>query len=187
VLKELFPQYDESYRPVIKPSVNGESIEELHNRAAYALHRIIEQSDREGVNAICICTHAATLIAIGRVLTGRMPEDIAEEDFRPFTCGLSTFVRKGGKENVGSGREWEGPETKVPAVEWRDGKGVGGGWELKVSGDCSFLSGGEERGWRFSGDESFAAAPGQGPALDAGSGLGVVIEGKKKASSPSML
>jgi len=187
VLKELFPQYDEGYRPVIKPSVNGESIEELHDRAAYALHRIIEQSDKEGVKAICICTHAATLIAIGRVLTGRMPEDIAEEDFRPFTCGLSTFVRKGGKEKAESVKAWEGTETPVPGVEWKNGNGVGGGWELKVSGDCSFLSGGEERGWRFSGDESFVAAPGQGPVLDAGSGLGVVIEGKKKAHSPSML
>jgi transcription factor C subunit 7 len=25
--------------------------------------------------------------------------------------------------------------------------GVGGGWECTVNGDCSFLSGGEERGW----------------------------------------
>lgn len=167
--------------------MNGESIEELHDRTAYALHRIIEQSDREGVKAICICTHAATLIAIGRVLTGRMPEDIAEEDFRPFTCGLSTFVRKGGKENIQSVKQWEGPETEVPYVEWKRGKGVGGGWEMKVNGDCNFLSGGEERGWRFSGDESFAAASGQGPGLDAGSELGVVVEGKKKASSAAML
>ncbi|TVY83263.1 Uncharacterized protein LSUE1_G002153, partial [Lachnellula suecica] len=185
LLGSLFPRFDEEYRPVIKPSVNGESIKELHDRTAYALHRIIEQSDREGVKAIVICTHAATLIAIGRALTGRMPEDIAEEDFRPFTCGLSTFVRKGkGGESV---KEWEGPETEVPDVKWRDGKGVGGGWELKGSGDCSFLSGGEERGWRFSGDESFDAVTGNAPSLDAGSGLGVVVEGKKKASGPSML
>jgi len=115
-----------------------------------------------------------------------MPEDIAEEDFRPFTCGLSTFVRrsKGGEERV---REWEGPGSRIPEVEWKRGKGVGGGWSLKGSGDCSFLSGGEERGWRFSGDESFVAAPGQGPGWDAGSGLGVVVEGKKKGSSPSRL
>ncbi|TVY57680.1 Uncharacterized protein LCER1_G004176 [Lachnellula cervina] len=185
VLKTLFPRYDETYTPVIKPSVNGENIEELHDRTAYALHRIIEQSDREGVKAIVICTHAATLIAIGRVLTGRMPEDIAEEDFRPFTCGLSTFVRRG--KGVQAGVEaWKGPESGIPSVEWRGGRGVGGGWKLKGSGECGFLSGGEERGWRFSGDESFVAEPGQAPALDAGSGLGVVVEGNK-GSGPSRL
>jgi transcription factor C subunit 7 len=105
------------------------------------------------VKAIIICTHAATLIAIGRALTGRMPADIAEEDFKPFTCGVSTFVRKStaqGKESSLSHTtigEWAGPETAIPQVGWKEGKGVGGGWECKVNGDCSFLSGGEERGW----------------------------------------
>src|SRR5208282_6204832 len=79
VLKGLFPRYDEDYQPFIKPIVNGEGINDLHDRAAYALHKIIEKSDKEGVKAIVICTHAATLIAIGRALTGRMPEDIGEE------------------------------------------------------------------------------------------------------------
>ena len=110
------------------------------------MHKLIEQSDKEGVKAICVCTHAATLIAIGRALTGRMPEDIVEEDFRPFTCGVSTFVRKTKSTEEGVS-EWQGPETAIPRLDWKDGKGVGGGWECTVSGDCSFLSGGEERGW----------------------------------------
>ena len=146
LLKRLFENYDEEYKPSIKPSVNGEKIEELHDRAAYAMHKLIERSDSEGVKAICVCTHAATLIAIGRALTGRMPKDIAEEDFKPFTCGVSTFVRKrnGIEEGV---NEWQGPESAIPKVDWKDGEGVGGGWECTANGDCSFLSGGEERGW----------------------------------------
>ena len=200
VLKKLFSRYDDEYVPFIKPSVNGERIDQLHDRTAYALHRIIEKSDREGVKAIIICTHAATLYAVGRALTGVMPEDSSEEDFKPFTCGLTRFVRKTDIENLESVEEWAGPETSIPKVNWRGGKGVGGGWELRESGECSFLSGGEERGWsviqdasitpelicnrRFSGDESFVSAPGQAHALDAGSGLGVVIEGKKKRKSP---
>jgi len=147
LLKTLFEWYDEEYKPVIKPSVNGETIDGLHDRAAYALHRIIEQSDKEGVKTILICTHAATLIAIGRVLTGRMPEDIAEEDFRPFTCGVSTFVRKGKETGKLEVEKWGGPESSIPKVAWRGGNGVGGGWDLTRSGDCSFLRGGEERGW----------------------------------------
>lgn len=188
LLKKLFGEsYDEFYKPNIKPSVNGESVGDLHDRTAYALHKIIEQSDREGVKAIVICTHAATLIAIGRALTGRMPEDIAEEDFRPFTCGVSTFVRKG--RSTADIKAWEGPEKEIPRLDWRDGTGVGGGWELTVSGDCSFLSGGEERGWRFSGDESFLDAVSTDPSVDAGE-LGVVVEGRKKEPntlSPSRL
>lgn len=184
LLHKLFPKYDLEYQPAIKPSVNGETIRELHDRTAYALHRIIEQADKEGIKALLLCTHAATLIAIGRALTGRMPDDIQEEDFRPFTCGVSTFVRRQKTVN-GNVKEWEGPETKIPVARWREGRGVGGGWDCKLSGDCSFLSGGEERGWRFSGDEAFDLAPGQAPSLDAGSGLGVVIEGKKKSSSPA--
>lgn len=147
LLKSLFENYDEAYRPKIKPSVNGETIEELHDRTAYALHRVIEEADREGVEAICICTHAATLIAMGRVLVGRMPEDIEEEDFRPFTCGVSTFVRRGTATDQGTVGEWEGPESQTPVVKWRDGKGVSGGWDCAKSGDCEFLNGGEERGW----------------------------------------
>lgn len=86
-------------------------------------------------------------------------------------------------------KEWVAPGDKVPKVTWKEGEGVGGGWEMTISGDCSFLSGGEERGWRFSGDEAFAAAPGQPLANDAGSGLGVVVEGRKSSRtlSPSRL
>lgn len=99
------------------------------------------------MKAICLCTHAATLIAIGRVLTGRMPDDVGEEDFRPFTCGVSTFVRRKGEEKEVDVGRWAGPEKEIPRVDWRKGKGVGGGWQCTVGGDCSFLSGGEERGW----------------------------------------
>ncbi len=145
LLNSLFPRYDKEYKPTIVPSVNGETIKDLHDRVAYALHNIIEQSDKDGVKAVIICTHAASLLAIGRALVGRMPENIEEQDFRPFTSGLSKFVRKSaGKVEV---EQWKGTETSIPRIEWRGGKGVGGGWDCEINGDCSFLSGGEERGW----------------------------------------
>lgn len=148
LLVTLFPRYDAEYQPTIVPSVVGESIAELHDRVAYALHKIIEQSDREGVKAIILCTHAASLIAIGRALTGVMPTEVDSEDFHPFTCGLSTFVRKTKSvENVAQIKKWEGGDADIPDVKWRGGAGVAGGWDCIVSGDCSFLSGGEERGW----------------------------------------
>lgn len=147
VLNGLFPLYDTEYKSSIVPSVNGETIDELHDRTAYALHRIIEQSDKDGVKAILICSHAATILAIGRALTGRMPEDIGEQDFKPFTCGLSKFVRKTDSPAGGEVDLWEGPGAQIPHVPWRNGNGVSGGWKCELNGDCSFLSGGEERGW----------------------------------------
>lgn len=108
-----------------------------------------------------------------------MPNDIGEEDFRPFTCGVSVFQRKSASHKPSDVERWKGEGSAIPEVGWREGNGVGGGWEMTVSGDCSFLSGGEERGWKFSGDESFHSDEAKAKGLDAGSGLGVVVEGRK--------
>ncbi|KAF2764507.1 phosphoglycerate mutase-like protein [Teratosphaeria nubilosa] len=138
--------------PVIAPSSKGESIPQLHDRVAYCLHHIIRQADRDpkGPKALVICTHAASMICIGRALTGSMPEDEGEEDFRCFTCSFSKYVRKsteGGSREEEEVQAWD-PQVpdSVPHVGWK-GTGVAGGWECEVNGDCSFLSGGEERGW----------------------------------------
>ena len=144
----------------IRPNKFGESIEALHNRIAFALQQTIEQADREGWEAVVICTHAAAMIAIGRVLTGKMPQDVEEEDFKCFTCSLSRFDRRKMGKAVLALQDWDESRPEiVPDINWRDGKGVMGGWETILNGDCSFLSGGEERGWHFSGDESFLRDP----------------------------
>ena len=75
-----------------------------------------------------------------------MPNDIQEQDFHPYTCGLSTFVRKDKQDVQANVREWS-PYSPLPVVEWREGRGIGGPWALTVDGDCSFLKDGEERGW----------------------------------------
>ena len=76
------------------PSSAGESIPALHDRCAYALRYIISNADIEDAassgghekeTSILICTHAASMIAIGRTLTGRMPDDACVEDFKTFT------------------------------------------------------------------------------------------------------
>lgn len=125
--------------------MNGESIADLHDRIAYALHEIIRKSDEEGVKAIIICSHAASILAIGRALTGCMPQDVEEQDFRPFTCGLSRFERRSLEAHADVEKWREGDD--IPRIAWKGGVGVGGGWKCVVNGDCSFLSGGEERGW----------------------------------------
>lgn len=125
--------------------------------------------------AILICSHAAPLIAIGRALTGRMPEDSSEEDFFVFTAGLSTFRRRGGDASLDGGQGFgvlaEGTRVADPGVTtvpaWKEGKGVGGGWDCVKNGDCGFLSGGAERGWHFDGEESFDTGPMANTAISA--------------------
>ncbi|KAJ9137246.1 Phosphoglycerate mutase [Pleurostoma richardsiae] len=245
VLKTFFPALDKTYPPLVKPNRMGETIDQLHDRVATTMDGLIRQCDAEGVRAVLLCSHAATIIALGRVLTGSMPDSVDAEDFRAFTCGLTVYRRNkttrstprlvkapqrkhdaepfprpnqgkatSQREPVapepGPGDQIDGRQSQVvllrqaplssdesashadpgrfsgdplspQPVTWRGGKGVGDGWTCEVNSDCSFLSGGEERGWRFSGDESFGIASGQSGLLqvDAGVELGVVVEGSR--------
>ncbi|KAK4188689.1 histidine phosphatase superfamily [Podospora australis] len=204
VLQPLFPGLlDPEYEPLVVPTRKGEGIDDLHERVAKTMDALITKCDREGVRAILLCSHAAVVIALGRVLTGNMPESTDVEDFRAFTCGLSVYRRRkmascdtgirpgagtaagtaagaeiGGLKN--NGRTADLASEKGPELGWRDGRGVSGGWDCHLNSDCSHLSLGEERGWRFSGDESFKDAPAGQSMLDAGAELGVVVEGKAK-------
>lgn len=153
------------------PSTRGETIPQLHNRVATTLAAIIADADadiraeeeRDGnktptSKAIVICSHAATLIAMGRCLTGNMPDDYNVDDFHVYTAGLSTFRRRRreaahqfhthetGRALIAQGTKLC-PKSEVRVPIWEGGKGVGGGWDCVKNCDCSFLSGGEERGW----------------------------------------
>lgn len=150
-----FPdQLDAEYKALLIPSVSGESIPGLHERVATTMSRIITSLDnaRNGPKSVLLCTHAAIMICIGRVLTGRKPEDPDEEDFKCYTCSLSKFERKK------SGPWSPARADEASKISWV-GTGLNGGWECALNGDCSFLSGGEERGWKFSGDEAFLSDP----------------------------
>ena len=152
VLATHFDTLHPSYQPLIRPSVNGESIPAIHDRIAYCLHHMIKTLDAEpnGPKTILICTHAAVMICIGRVLTGRMPDDHGEDDFKCFTCALSKFVRRPSEPTAKTVEDelWDSSKAEIiPSVGWQGGRGVRGGWDCEINGDCSFLSNGEERGW----------------------------------------
>ena len=153
VLHTHFPHLHAERETIIVPSTKGETIPQLHDRVAYALRHVIARTDKDpaGPKAILICTHAASMICIGRALTGRMPEDEGEEDFRCGTCSFSKFVRRKGTVEAAGQKEklsWDPKRAdEVPDIGWRNGNGVGGGWDVEVNGDCSFLENGEERTW----------------------------------------
>jgi transcription factor C subunit 7 len=91
-----------------------------------ALDTIITALDNDPTQpkVLLICTHAATMIAIGRVLTGNLPDDLDEDDFQCYTASLSRFERKGTEE-----------------------KKAIGGWDCVLNSETGYLSGGAERGW----------------------------------------
>ncbi|XXG96605.1 hypothetical protein Hte_002893 [Hypoxylon texense] len=203
-LQSHFPELDATYASTLAPSSRGESLPQLHDRVAQAVDAIIRRSDEEGHRAVLISTHAAVVIALGRVLTGQM-----ERDFGAFTCGLSKYRRRNPCVAEASTRDGEEAGTNAdplaasserqigdtgsttllgidsidnadlhphdsrrpPLRSLERGKtGLYGGWTCELDSDCSFLRGGEERGWKFSGDESFIETDGSGSWLEAGSG-----------------
>lgn len=91
------------------------------------------------------------MIVAGRVLTGVMPRDINQTDFRAFTCGLSKFVRRstevGGEDRSALRTAESAGEGMLSNAAWMNGKGVAGGWDCLLNSDCTHLPGGEERGW----------------------------------------
>ncbi|KAL9089757.1 MAG: hypothetical protein Q9165_005551 [Trypethelium subeluteriae] len=146
---EHFPFLDRETGFGVIPDLKGESIAGLHDRVAQILNAIIQFEDRrpEQPRTLLLCTHAAVMIAIGRVLTGQMPADPNEEDFRCGTCSLSGYKRRS--------------PLRVREVrkDWKDGIGIAGGWDVALNGDCSHLSSGEERTWHFQDEEAFSRDP----------------------------
>lgn len=146
MLRKWFP-WMEDYESLVVPDRHGERIETLHQRVAKALQAVIQDVEREYREmgrsgdevTILIAGHAAQIICSGRALTGQVPDDLDLDDFYCFTCGISRFERR---------RE-----------------GALGSFKCIANSDCSHLSQGEERGWKFHGDESFdsyAEAQGKG-------------------------
>lgn len=118
----MFPAYDVDYDTVKKASRKGETLTQLYERVAETVRGVVQRCDAEGHRAIVLCTHAAVVIALGRILTGQIPETPDVDDFGAYTCGLSTYRRKEGEDAVGA-------------------------WTCELNSDCSFLSNGAERGW----------------------------------------
>ena len=107
VLKDLFPTYDDTYVSTVTPSPKGETLQELQARITTALRGIIARAEADGSRAIVLCSHAAVIILMGRILTGKVPSCVDIEDFHAFTCGLSVYSR-------GARNDSESPEAGKP-------------------------------------------------------------------------
>lgn len=101
------------------PSKSGETKDELHQRAAKTLSEIINIANKENTRAILICSHAATLIAIGRALTGNPAFEV-----RTGVCTIGEYTAEGDDNGVGK-------------------------WKCVRNGEATHLTNGEERHWDF--------------------------------------
>ena len=101
-LKTKFPAYDCDYASAITPSRKGETVVELYERVKLGVQAIIDRCDAEGIRGVVLCTHAAAIIALGRVLTNCIPDDVETEDFHAFTCGVSVYRRHGTSRALGT-------------------------------------------------------------------------------------
>ncbi|KAL9609119.1 MAG: hypothetical protein Q9167_006097 [Letrouitia subvulpina] len=153
-LRKLFPaSFDEKYESVVVPPRSGESISQLHERVACTLHHVIAALDVESGDeeaTMLICTHAATLIAIGRALTGLMPDDFNVEDFLAPTAGITKFIRKEIPKHQHGDQQSSRESASKEALNWKSGRGILGGWVCELNGDCTHLRGGFEKAWYVS-------------------------------------
>lgn len=111
VLKDMFPAYDDDYVSALTPSRKGETLAQLHQRVATAMQTIIDRCDADGKRAVVLCTHAAVVIVLGRILSGHVPESVEVEDFRAFTCGLSVYRRR-------ASSTWKAGALTAPAGQY---------------------------------------------------------------------
>ena len=130
-MKEFVPQLSLSWTPLLYPDSNGETISELHSRARKVLDLISKRCEELGVTRVLLCSHAATIIAMGRVLVGD------EEKFiGAGTASLGKYVKVEGK---GWRQEMNGDASFLPGGverEWHFGMvpdnvnehGMGVGW-----------------------------------------------------------
>ena len=137
-LQAVFPACSKEYKSICEPVLEGETVEQLHSRLARVLTKILTASpqDQEGKpEAILLCSHAANVVAIGRILTGKASSKVSKQDPAAFTCGVSKYVKK-----------VEEDSNSIKGLSEEDNK-VLGIWEIQVDCDCHFLKDGEERGW----------------------------------------
>ncbi|SNX83780.1 related to TFIIIC subunit, 55 kDa (transcription initiation factor) [Melanopsichium pennsylvanicum] len=120
-MSNYLPELSLSWKPLLVPNNNGETISELHARAKQVLEFIEQRCEQLGVTRVLLCSHAATIIAMGRVLQG--DAETRQKFVGAGTASLSKYTRldKHGKK----------------------------GWKQELNGDASFLPGGVEREWTF--------------------------------------
>lgn len=97
-----------------------------------------------------------------------------DRDIKTGTCSMSVYKRRG--PSTLPGLPLPSEAVPIPDTNWRGGNGIAGGWDQMLNGDCAFLSGGEQRNWWFSGEESWDFPVAKAIVEDQAGGPGAVQE-----------
>ncbi|WFD31717.1 hypothetical protein MSPP1_002756 [Malassezia sp. CBS 17886] len=122
--------------PLLYPDPQGESMDALHVRMYESFRRLRARCEGWGVERVLLVSHAASSIALGRMLQTGGSLAGATHDVRAGTASVSKYVRDERSER----------------------------WTQVYNGNTDFLPGGSEREWDFSFVPSNNTEPGMGAA-----------------------
>ena len=128
-LKGFFPiLHNEMETNTVVPSLEGETETQLFQRCVEFWKLFLQRMETEypDIECVMLATHAATKIALSKVITGHSSVRDGEK-FGAATCSFDKFHRN------------------------KDGKS----WTIDINGETSFLSKGAERVWEFSEEEDY--------------------------------
>lgn len=147
-----------AWPPLAYPSRQGESIEELHERARGVLKLIEKRCEEKGWKRVLLVSHAATIIALGRGLVdwdedGAGPSSEPATDYTTGagreigagTAGLSLYARQG-SPCLSSWPEIYDAEPSPTAIMAPHPQSA---WQQLLNGWCGHLPRGVEREWTF--------------------------------------
>jgi len=128
VLSPFFPRLKNTWEPTIKPSLKGETPEQILERCQRFVKEFIPkfEAHHPKIETVLFVTHAAAKIALGMALLGfnSVYDSLDDEGtkLRAGACSLDKFER-----------------TSATSDEWK----------LTMNGNCEFLTEGEEMHWDF--------------------------------------
>ncbi|WVO16809.1 hypothetical protein L204_104495 [Cryptococcus depauperatus] len=140
----LFPSgsINPSYTSTVYPSRKGETLKSLHERAEIFVDAFISRVEGEWpeVKCVVIFSHAASLIAIGRALTGNRDLEVLAG------CATTSLYKR---KLLGSKFQFDYPSPPSSALLDSLPPCGTGQWAMVYSGRHDYLPSGFERDWSF--------------------------------------
>ena len=142
-LSPLFPpgSIDEGYSSTYYPSRRGESLKELQDRADTFIEAWTGRVEEMGVKCVVVFAHAASVIALGRALTGDKELEV------PAGCASASLYRRKTSSNAEAGAGAQNGNGAASG-DGQEHTGVGQ-WDPVYLGKADYLVNGLERDWSF--------------------------------------
>lgn len=121
------------WTPLLYPDPRGETVRDVHERVYECFRRIEARLDAWGIRRVLLVSHAASIIALGRMLLSDGDVGRATQPVRAGTASVSKYTR-----------------------------GADARWTQVYNGNTSFLPGGSEREWDFTFVPDNNTEPGMG-------------------------